>query len=210
MFAGLGLTFILGWQHIASDLEVLGLARRVNDKFVPTATAIRVAEKLERITDAHHPKDRNEPKVIVGVASAPLVYAQLLQELTTREDVIIVDPYLGAADVAVLGSLTSVRRVLTGPSPSRDRGEQNATTRREQLAIAAGTSHQLEVRTSRELHDRYMLPSSSGTGLMLGASLGGSKVTAAVEISEEATAMLLIEFNRIWSTAEPVVPIRAP
>ncbi|PCN48956.1 hypothetical protein Csp2054_05180 [Curtobacterium sp. 'Ferrero'] len=205
MFKGLGLAHVIGFAPIGSDLERLGFATRRDGVLVPTAAGIRTAAKLAKAAEAP-PAPQS---VIVGIASEPVFYTQILQELADRADVLVVDRFLGAADVVVLGQLHAVRRVLTGSTRSHSRGERSDAARRDQLAIAVGSLSDVRVRFSTELHDRYMLP-SDGKGLMLGGSLGGRKITAAVELSEPATRHLRAEFDAVWDRSSPVEGVTPP
>lgn len=205
MFAGLGVAHVIGFGHVASDLERLGFATQRSGEYLPTPLGLRTAVKLT----AEDEDPRSLPEAIIGVASEPVFYGQVLQQLADRADVIVVDRYLGAADVVTVGGLAAVRRVLTGPRPSSDRRERSAAARQDQLALAVGSLTDLQIRLSTELHDRYMLP-SNGTGLMLGGSLGGRKVTAAVELSEPVTRHLRDEFDAIWNRATPIAAVTPP
>lgn|GEM_PF-6596102 len=205
MFRGLGLAQVIGFGHIASDLELLGFASRRDGQYVPTPTGIRTAAKLA----AENEPAASQPTAIIGVAREPVFYNQVLQELTDRTDVLVVDRFLGAVDVVTLGGLAAVRRVLTGKQPSLDRRESSTDARRDQLALAVGSLSDVQVRLSTDLHDRYMLP-VEGRGLMLGGSLGGRKITAAVELSETVTKRLRDEFDAVWEHATPVQGVAPP
>lgn len=205
MFKGLGLAQVVGFGHVASDLERLGFATRRNGALVATASGLRTAAKLAASDD----RSASQPTAIIGVASEPVFYNQILHELADRADVLVVDRFLGAADVVTLGGLAAVRRVLTGAQPSRDRRERSVAARRDQLALAVGSLTDVQVRLSTELHDRYMLP-ADGAGLMLGGSLGGRKLTAAVELSDAVTRRLRDEFDAIWDRSTPVDAVTAP
>jgi hypothetical protein len=210
MFGGVSLSLVYGYHHLAGDLVQLGLATKRGDLFAPTAAGHRAVRNLDASQQAQDTVGAgSSPVVIVGVAREPVFYLQLLQHLAERDDILVVDPYLGYVDVQVLGKLESVTRILTGGKAVADRRESNSGTRLQQLGIAAGSSDRLEIRVSKNIHDRYMLP-ASGTGFMLGASLGGGKITTAVELSADATADLRNRLDVIWLAADVVEPIRPP
>lgn len=207
---GFGLSGAFHFQHIAEDLVALGVAKRVIGGYSPTDAGRRALANIDAATEAAVRRTPDsEPVAVIGVAREPVFYSAVLGQLVDLPDVLIIDRYLGADDVRVLARITSVSRVLTGPQPVKDRNEKSPASRLQHLALAAGTRPGLQVRLTTAIHDRYMLP-SKGAGLMLGGSLGGSKVTTAVELSEAATADHRRTFDAIWVDAEPVDPIVAP
>jgi len=209
-FRGLGLSGVFGLHHIADDLVALGLATSERGGYVPTDAGHRALANIDAATEAAARRTPDSaPVAVIGVARERVFYTAILGQLIDLTDVLVVDPYLGADDVQVLTRITSVSRVLTGPRPVRDRNEKDETSRRDHLALAAGSRPGLEVRLTTAIHDRYMLP-SEGAGLMLGASLGGSKVTTAVELSDDTTAEHRSTFDTIWAGADPVDPIIIP
>lgn len=210
VFGKLPLSLVFGYQHIADDLVTLGLAQTVPGGYSPTDAGRRALTNIDALAEAAaRQTPDSDPVAVIGVTREPVFYSAVLTQLVDMSDVLVVDPYLGADDVRVLARITSVSRVLTGPRPVRDRNEKSLESRHQHLALAAGTRPSLEVRLTTAIHDRYMLP-SKGAGLMLGASLGGSKVTTAVELSEDATADHRSTFDAIWADADPVDPIVAP
>jgi len=179
-FRGFGLTSIIGYHHIADDPVALGLAQPVGGGYSPTDAGRRALANIDAATEAAARRTPNsDPVAVIGVAREPVFYSAVLGQLIDMTDVLVVDRYLGADDVRVLAKISSVTRVLTGPQPVKDRNEKSRDARREHLALAAGIRPGLKMRLTMAIHDRYMLP-SEGPGLMLGASLGGSKVTTAV------------------------------
>jgi hypothetical protein len=207
---GFGLAGIFGYQHIADDLVALGLAARVRGGYSPTEIGHRAMSNMDAAREAANRRTtENNPVAVIGVAREPVFYTAVLGHLVDMRDVLIVDRYLGADDVRVLAQITSVSRILTGPQPVRDRNEKSPETRRQHLALASGSRTGLEVRLTTEIHDRYMLP-AEGAGLMLGASLGGSKVTTAVELSAGSTSAHRATFEGMWFDADPIKPILAP
>ncbi|WP_146244676.1 hypothetical protein [Curtobacterium sp. MCPF17_018] len=210
LFRGLPLSHVYGYHHIADDLVALGLARTALGGYTPTDAGRRALANIDAAAEAAARRTPDsDPVAVIGVAREPVFYSAVLTQLIDLPDVLIVDPYLGADDVRVLARITSVSRVLTGPRPVKDRNEKSPESRLQHLALAVGTRPDLKVRLTTTIHDRYMLP-SEGAGLMLGASLGGSKVTTAIELSEDATADHRGTFDTIWADAEPVEPIIIP
>lgn len=210
VFGGLPLSSVFGYHHIAGDLVALGLAQTAHGGYTPTDAGRRALANIDAAAEAASRRTPDsDPVAVIGVAREPVFYSAVLTQLVDLTDVLVVDPYLGADDVRVLARITSVSRVLTGPRPVKDRNEKSPESRLQHLALAAGSRPGLQVRLTTAIHDRYMLP-REGAGLMLGASLGGSKVTTAVELSEDATTHHRTTFDSVWADAEAVDPIIAP
>lgn len=205
-----GLAGHYGYLNEAPDLVALGLASQNLDTFTPTDAGRRL---LESIDNAHNTAalqpGADEPTVIVGVPRERLFYSEILGEIVGKDDVLFVDPYLAAADLRVLSRLSAVTRVLTGSRPVADRGERDPERRVEALAIVAGSRENLEVRLTAAIHDRFVLPARA-PGLTLGASLAGSKITTAIELSPERSALIRDQHEEIWTQATPIDPIAPP
>lgn len=208
MMASFPLSGFRGMRHVGSDLVALGLAEVALGGLQPSARAEAFLARVDRdqqrlLQDGM----QGSGAAIVGVPNEPLVYASILTELARLDDVLFVDPYLAADDLVVLQQLDTIGRVLTGSKLVHDRREQG--NRRALLAIAVGKKPGLEVRTSREIHDRYAIP-RSGAGLMLGASLGSAKMTTVIRLSDEVTATLRAHLEGVWIGADPVDALTAP
>lgn len=208
MMRSFGLSGFMGLHHVASDLRELGLAVSTGELNRPTDRAPRLLTYLDTSRSAAAQVDqRPGPETIIGVPSEPLTYAGILSALAGLDDVLFVDPYLAAIDLEALQKVGTVSRALTGSRLVRDRDERG--DRATLLAISAGRDPRLAVRVSAEIHDRYAIP-SSGAGLMLGASLGGTKTTTILELSAEATQLVRANHERLWDSAQPISPIVAP
>ncbi|CAN7412302.1 hypothetical protein [Microbacterium sp. Be9] len=208
MLRSFPLSGFVGFQYIASDLRELGLATAERGVNRPTERAQRLLNHTDTARlEAADRSQNHEPRTIIGVPSEPLMYAGILSALAGLNSVLFVDPYLAAVDLEVLQRVGTVSRVLTGSRLVRDRDEQG--DRETLLAISAGQQPELQVRISAGIHDRYALP-ASGAGFMLGASLGGTKTTVVIELSEEATRDLRETHEVLWQNAAPVSPIIPP
>lgn len=208
MLRSFPLSGLVGFQYIASDLRQLGLATAEHGVNRPTVRAQRLLNHVDTARQEAAGRSQNhEPRTIIGVPSEPLTYAGILSAITGLNSVLFVDPYLAVVDLEVLQQVGTVSRVLTGPRLVRDRNEQG--DRETLLAISAGRKPELPVRVSTGIHDRYALP-ASGAGFMLGASLGGTKVTVVIELSEEATQSVRETHEVLWRGAAPVSPIIPP
>ncbi|WP_348788452.1 hypothetical protein [Leifsonia sp. NPDC080035] len=152
-----------------------------------------------------------KPLEVVGRLEDPVTYAELLAEVDKCKDSLVVEPYIPPAEFASLLKLPEVKRVLTKETYIIQGGKRvSVTDRRRNLAIALGGRSDAELRVLpkeiKELHDRYVLP-SSGSGLMVGTSLGGSQLTVVVHLSEDSTQTLLQHYDELWAKAEVVEPI---
>lgn len=133
------------------------------------------------------------------------MYARLLTTIDgLTGPVLLVDPYLPSRDLLALLELPGIKRVL-----ARDTGTESETRpdRRRRLAIALGARPEVELRFSRDLHDRLAIPSDGGA-VMIGSSLGGRKVTVATRLSDQITASLRSHYEEVWNHAEPLEPIQ--
>ncbi|WP_456506166.1 hypothetical protein [Arthrobacter sp. UYCu723] len=209
---GLPLSGMMGSNFAAEDLETLGLIQRAGSAYSASEQGRKMIGYLDsRNIEPDTPPQTEELLHLVGKPSDPHFYAQVLSTLNNMDSVLLVDPYLAVADLNVITRVGKVSRVLTGPRPVIDRGESrnDPGARHVALRISAGTNPRMDVRISTAIHDRYALP-ASGTGYMMGASMGSRKVTALVELSQSATKKLLEEHSEIWSAAEKIDPIVAP
>ncbi len=144
----------------------------------------------------------------VGRLSDPFIYADLLSRIDDIPDAMVVDPYLHPKDLTALVKLPSVRRVLTYDT---DMPALKREDRARKLAIAVGAGPRVELRLapreSKVLHDRLVLPDSSGAGLMLGTSLGAEHLTVVTRLSEPTVAMLHPHYTEAWGSATRIEPL---
>lgn len=208
MLRSFPLSGFVGLHHVASDLRELGLVTAERGVNRPTERAQRLLKHTDiaRLGAAEQSQN-HEPRTIIGVPSEPLTYAGILTAMAGLNSVLFVDPYLAAVDLEVLQQVGTVSRVVTGPRLVKDRNEQG--DRGTLLAISAGQKPELQVRISSGIHDRYAIP-ASGAGFMLGASLGGTKTTVVIELSEQATQTVRRAHETLWEDAAPVNPIIPP
>lgn len=136
-------------------------------------------------------------------------FLEALQRVGGGGDVMLIDPYLPSTHVPVLMDEAGVTRVLTSDVPVRDARESRADrTRAFGLLLGARVNGDKAVRYAEKgsIHDRLVLP-SEGTGLMLGRSLGGSHLTAVVELTDTLTSFFRDHYEPIWSQSQPVEAI---
>ena len=196
------------YTNVPMDLVALGLARTLSGTFFPTDRGRHLIEYTDATRRAAvRDGQGSESRTIIGVPSEPLTYASILAALAGLEEVLFIDPYLGAVDLEKLQEIRTVRRILTGERRVHDRNETG--DRRTLLAVTAGRDTRVAVRTSSAIHDRYAIP-ANGPGLMLGASLGGTKTTVVLELSIDATQEIRERHETIWRQAVPIEPITAP
>lgn len=145
---------------------------------------------------------------VVGRLEDPIVYAKLLTEIDKQERALVVDPYLPSADLLNLIELPGVERVLTRDTNVHG---QKKDERRRHLAIALGARPDVELRflsqEVKELHDRLVLPTGVGAGLMIGTSLGGTQLTVVSHLSEDTTEVLRHHYELLWSRGEKLEPV---
>lgn len=145
---------------------------------------------------------------VAGRLEDPVTYAKMLTEIDKQIGALVVDPYLPSGDLLTLISLPNVKRVL-----SRDinANGQKKDERRRHLAIALGARPEVELRflplNVKELHDRIVLPSPGGEGLMIGTSLGGTQLTVITHLSRETTDVLREHYEGLWKQAVKLDPI---
>lgn len=150
------------------------------------------------------------PIEVVGRLEDLFTYAALLTQVDSREHALIVDPYLPAPELSSLLRLPRVERVLSTRTRLTGRRKQDAETRTMHLQLALGARPSVELRLLppeiRELHDRLILP-STGQGLIVGTSLGGSHLTVVTSLGADTTAQLRAHYDALWEQAEPLEPI---
>lgn len=212
LLSGFPLSAMMGSNYAPDDLASLGLIHREGDIYRATEQGHALIRSIDMKASGDGSQAAvEELMVVTGKPSDPHFYAQVLETLNNMDNILLVDPYLAVVDLNVIAKVGNVTRVLTGTIPVADRGEVRGDSKRRLvgLGIFAGTTPATEVRTSKRIHDRYALP-STGRGYMIGASMGSTKVTALVELSDSATRTLLAEHSEIWAEAQKVEPITAP
>jgi hypothetical protein len=130
----------------------------------------------------------------------PLAYAKVIGQIAQLEDALLVDQYVGADDVWVLSTGSSVRRILTSGKGRRGRLEE--------LRAWLGTiaeERRPTVRLSNDLHDRFVV--SPTRVLALGTSLNGvgRSLTVLTPFDGAVAAAIRTATQAMWDAAEPVV-----
>ena len=145
---------------------------------------------------------------VVGRVSDPFIYAQVLTQIDSIANSLVIDPYLQAQDLSVLLQLRHVERVLI--RPARAHGT-TVEERLQQLRIAVGARPDVQVRaasdTPSELHDRVVLSREGGQALLLGTSLGGTQMTVLTRLEGATATVLRDHYESVWESAEELAPI---
>lgn len=144
----------------------------------------------------------------MGRVSDPFTYAEVLTQIDSIPDSLVVDPYLQARDLTVLLQLRHVNRVLIRPARAQGVTQEE---RQHQLRIAVGARPDAQLRgasgTPSELHDRVVLSRDGTQALFLGTSLGGTQMTVLTRVEGTTAAVLRDHYEAIWQSAERMVPI---
>lgn len=140
-------------------------------------------------------------------ANDPLAYPQLVGMLASAGPGVLVDPYLGLEEFHDLVRQTQIKRFLISDSPRSKR-------KRVAIATLLGRSPELrdvDVRTSGEVHDRYVL-TDAGPVMSLGTSVrgvGGRTTTMLLLLPEEVMPDLQTKYQSIWERGTPLALVDA-
>ncbi|KQV07340.1 hypothetical protein [Leifsonia sp. Root112D2] len=194
-------------REIAQYLLKTGMAEdeERNDELSLTPVGLAFLRGLEKIESSG--TSGESVLEVVGRLEDPITYSKLLTEIDKQPSALVIDPYLPSGDLLTLIELPSVKRVLTRDISIKGQKQEE---RKRHLAIALGARPEVELRflpvEIKELHDRYVLP-SSGEGLMIGTSLGGSQLTVVTHLGADSTDVLLKHYETLWEQATPLAPI---
>jgi hypothetical protein len=175
----------LGWLEIRSGhvrLTPLGQLVRKSPDSSAEATS---PSRLEVVID---PSD-------------PLNYANVINTLAGSGAGLLVDPYFGADQLRDIATHTDINRVLMMRwLPSKELA-------RFTLWLGALGDGAPEVRTTKPLHDRMVIPDSGGV-TTIGVSLNGvhKHITVLTTLSADASSALRAAFETIWSQADVLPP----
>lgn len=144
-----------------------------------------------------------ESSVIVLTAGDELAYGRVLGVIADCGEALIVDGYLGTAELVHILNHTSASRFLVGSRLSEGRLAELAI----QIQMTPTKDDVIrELRVTNDLHDRYLVGEHKIYGL--GASLNGvgkGKMTTLVELPDMAAHVVRAEVERLWASARVVV-----
>jgi hypothetical protein len=151
---------------------------------------------------------------VVGHLDDPVTNARVLIEVAKLDEPLFIDPYLPASALFDVLGHAEVRRVLAAdPFSGRKIAGQTREERRRDFGIVLSAHPDAEVRLvdaeAKLLHDRLALP-RTGSGLMVGASLGGAQLTVVSHLSETTTDLLRAHYEEVWSGADPIAAVDPP
>jgi hypothetical protein len=140
--------------------------------------------------------------------SDPFVYAELTRLIASAGEALLVDPYFKSDMLSWLHDATRVTRLLMS-----GKGQQVHEVELVALHLhaiqGAPNAGRVEIRAtdSAELHDRLLIPSDDIVS-SLGTSITGvgRHLSAIVRMPRIASDALRVEYERLWSDAEPVQP----
>ncbi|MGI8425769.1 MAG: hypothetical protein ACR2FO_02635 [Actinomycetota bacterium] len=137
----------------------------------------------------------NTPQDIVLAAGDQWATIDLLRAVKHVGKCLVVDPYGYEDQIFQLVKHTEAERILIGPSPAK-----------QDFGLILGAiqpPRRLELRVSKEIHDRHVIP-PSGKVLALGASMNGvgqDKPTILIHLSEDLSVSVRKTYEEIWSRA---------
>ena len=134
----------------------------------------------------------------------PFAYAQALNAMSNTRQAMLVEPYFRLEQLMDIAEFDNITQVLVGPRLKAKDYELLATG-----LASLGSERHLEIRKAAELHDRYLIPTEPGEGvLMLGASLGGigKKVSTLTTLGLVASQALRDAHESIWKGSEVIKP----
>ncbi len=131
----------------------------------------------------------------------PFAYAKVVAHLRTDEAAMLVDPWLRQTQLIDLYPVPTIERVLV---TSRHKGSDLVDLARG-AKVFAEDGRAFELRQTREIHDRYLVP-RDGPVRMLGGSLGtiGRAPITLTTLSEELSQMVRERHEQMWKDAAPV------
>lgn len=144
-------------------------------------------------------------RVVVLGRDDPLGYPTLVGILAGAGAGLLVDPYLKLGDLHTIVVNTQLSRLLV-LGKSNNLGEIASM----QTYLQGSLPRQIEVRSSKELHDRILVAEDGGV-FTVGASLNGigRNMTVVSPMPSPARESLKAEYERLWSEAVLVGP-RSP
>lgn len=167
-------------------------------------TGLRLTELGRALLRDHEQDSVAQPDVSVVVLESndPLAYPLLVGQLAEAGEGLLVDPYL---------KLDSLHRIVTSTRLTRllvtgKRNDAEIAAMRTYLDSLSLARH-VEVRSSTELHDRYLL-AEDGAVLTLGTSLNGvgRTTTVLMPMPSEARETMRQTYERIWESGTLVGP----
>lgn len=177
----------LGWFTAGSDVEVTAVGRALLKALNSPTLGETSADVFE----------------IVLEADDPFAYPQALSALSVARDALLVEPYFRFQQLHDIAEFDNITRVLIGPNLNKT----DLGLLAHGLAVLE-RERSVEVRIARALHDRYVIPRTEGSVLMLGMSLGGigKKVSTITTIGDLASIALREVHEALWDEAKILEP----
>lgn len=171
---------------------------------VPGKSGLRLTELGHALLCDQEKDTVTQPDVSVVVLESndPLAYPLLVGQLAEAGEGLLVDPYLKLDSLHRIVTSTRLTRLLV----TSKRNDAEIAAMRTYLDSASLARH-VEVRSSTELHDRYLL-SDDGAVLTLGTSLNGvgRTTTVLMPMPSEARETMRETYERIWENGSLVGP----
>jgi hypothetical protein len=141
--------------------------------------------------------------VVVLESNDPLAYPLLVGQLAEAGEGLLVDPYLKLDSLHRIVVSTRLTRLLVSGKPGNRAEVAAMQTYLDSLSLP----RHIEVRSSTELHDRYVL-ADDGDVLTLGTSLNGvgRTTTVLMPMPSEARETMRVTYERIWDNGSLVGP----
>lgn len=215
-----------GWMRTLGPInsgrrELVTSAETVISHLVRLSWLERVDERGKdrvglRLTDLGHAlysdveiNDATEEDLSVVVLGKddPLAYPMLIGHLAGVGPGLLVDPYLKLDGLHALVVSTQLTRVLVSAQPSN----VGVLAAMQVHLDSTSLSRNIEVRASKELHDRVVI-GDEGDVYTLGSSLNGvgRKTTVFTPMPDSAAQALEDEYEELWEAATLVGPTPPP
>jgi len=156
----------------------------------------RLAKMLLSEADAQAER-ASQPNDILLAADDEWATRDMIRVVKQAGAGMLVDPYCREVQLNELLRYTETSRVLVGPAVAN-----------EDFDLTLGrvrAPRQLEVRVSKDVHDRHVIP-DYGPVMAFGASMNGvgrNKPTIVVRLSEAMSGPVRQTYNDLWEKAEP-------
>jgi hypothetical protein len=196
----------LSFSKVLQGTRTVSPAETMTDYFVRLRWVERRADRIEitllgrALSRAFSLSNVSVNPVIVLEPGDPTVLGRVVERLASCGDGLLVDPYFRLDQLMMVASQTELTKILI--SERLDRGSREGLkTGIEQLVLP----RPLEVRVAgRELHDRYLIP-TSGSITAIGSSVNGvGTVVTAMNIIVDGADDLRTTYEKMWAEAVPL------